>query len=164
MTSTPTPNIRLTISVTPEVHAAFLRMSKASNVSIGRSMGLWLQDTLEAAEFMASTMEKARSSPKIVIEQLQAYTLGLQDELSSVMQVVRKKGQEDRAVRALEEGPRLRGVASGAVDGGLPPPSNTGGKGTNPKSVQRGKKSVSTLGKSSVGPAKVQAYADTNGI
>ena len=73
MTSTPTKNVRLTISVTPEVHATFQRLSNASGMSISRAMGEWLGDTLDAADFMATTVERARSAPKLVIQELQAY-------------------------------------------------------------------------------------------
>lgn len=138
MTSTPTPaakNIRLTISVTPEVHAVFLRLSKNTNTSIGRAMGEWLGDTLDAAELMASTVEKARSAPSLAIRELQAFTLGLQDELAGVMSVMRNKGIEDRAQIAaagLGPAPARSGARTraGTRTADAPPPSNTGGKGT----------------------------------
>ena len=100
MTSTPTKNVRLTISVTPEVHATFQRLSNASGMSISRAMGEWLGDTLDAADFMASTVERARAAPKLVIQELQAYTLGLSDELSGVMERVRQKVQDEMREKA----------------------------------------------------------------
>lgn len=108
--------IRLTIPVSKEVHETFQRLAKASGMSVGRSMGDWLGDTLEAAEFMAVTMEKARAAPKLVIQELQAYTLGLSDELSDVMAIVRRKGEQERAAAvAAGQGPRLRGEGPGAT-------------------------------------------------
>jgi hypothetical protein len=130
MTSTPAPNIRLTISVTPEVHATFERIAKSTSRSISRAMGEWLGDTLEAADYMANTVERARAAPKAVIQELQAYTLGVTDELGTLMETVRRKGDEDRRARAVGEGPRLRGEGPAARRLGLPPSSNTGGKGT----------------------------------
>ena len=128
MTSPTSENIRLTISITPEVHSTFQRLSKVSGKSISRSMGEWLGDTLDAAEFMASTLERARQAPKMVVQELQAYTLGLSDELSDVMQIIRKKGQEDRAA-AGGEGPRLRGEGPAvAVEAPTPRPVIRGGK------------------------------------
>ena len=69
----PTPErVRLTITVTPEVHAAFSRLAKGSRMSLGRAMGEWLQDTLEAVEFTADKVEQARSAPKIVMREMHA--------------------------------------------------------------------------------------------
>ena len=58
-----TGEIRLTIPVTPEVHAAFTRIAHAASIPVGRAMGEWLADTIDAAQFMAETMEKARAAP-----------------------------------------------------------------------------------------------------
>lgn len=99
-TSPPIPKpqkIRLTISVTPEVHAAFSRIATAGNMSLGNAMGEWLGDTIEAAEYMASTMERARAAPKVVIREMHAYALGLADETGDLMRTLAKKGEADRA-------------------------------------------------------------------
>lgn len=128
MTSTPTKNVRLTISVTPEVHATFQRLSNASGMSISRAMGEWLGDTLDAADFMASTVERARAAPKLVIQELQAYTLGLSDELSGVMERVRQKGQDDRREKAADRGPACGERAPLLLAPTLPPSGNTGVK------------------------------------
>ena len=80
MTSTPSPTtepVRLTITVTPEVHAAFRRLADASGMSMGKAMGEWLGDTLEAVEFMAEKMEQARAAPRLVMQEMHAYALGL---------------------------------------------------------------------------------------
>jgi hypothetical protein len=121
MTSTPTPNVRLTISVTPEVHATFQRLAKAGGMSISKAMGEWLGDTIEAAEFTAQKMEQARAAPKIVMREMHAYALGLADETGQLMDQLREKGRAER---------------SGAARPTLPPSSNTGGKG--PKGSTRG--------------------------
>lgn len=136
MTSTPTPppsNIRLTISVTPEVHATFQRMSKAMNVSISKAMGEWLGDTIEAAEFMATKIEQARSAPKLVLAEMHAYALGLSDETGQLIQQIREKGREDREAERVRAGggPALAGpppVRAPRSSAAIPPSSNTGGK------------------------------------
>ena len=90
MASTPSPDrVRLTISVTPEVHAAFTRLSKASSVPIGRAMGEWLADTLDAVEFTAKKVEEARTAPRVVMREIHAYALGLVDETQAVLQGLR---------------------------------------------------------------------------
>lgn len=91
MASTPSPDrIRLTISVSPEAHATFKRLADASNMSIGRAMGDWLADTVEAADHAAELMEKARAAPKEVMRQVHAYALGLADETGAVLDSLRR--------------------------------------------------------------------------
>jgi len=92
MTSTPEPTaerIRLTITVTPEVHAVFTRMAEASNVSLGRAMGDWLAETSEAADMMAKLMSEARAAPKQVMRQLQGMALGLVDMTEETLENMR---------------------------------------------------------------------------
>jgi len=121
MHSPPTPtaqNIRLTITVTPEVHETFQRFAKAAGMSLGRAMGEWLGDTVEAAEFTAEKMEQARAAPKIVMQEMHAYALGLADETGQLMDSLRKKGRAERSAAAR---------ATLADKGTHPPSSNTGG-------------------------------------
>lgn len=83
-------------------------------------MGDWLGDTLDAAEFMAVNMERARSAPRLVAQELHAYSLGLADEMGQVLKNIRGKGAKDRAGDALAA--PLRHLTPS------PPSSNTGGK------------------------------------
>lgn len=117
-------SIRLTITVTPEVHSAFERLSKASSMSMSRCMGEWLGDTLDAVEYTASLVERARAAPKLVMKEVHAYALGLADETGAVLQAVRR----DSAL--LSESRQREAVASvsGALGEPYPPPCNTGGK------------------------------------
>ena len=151
MNTPPTQNIRLTITVTPEVHEVFQRFSKAAGMSLGRAMGEWLADTVEAAEFTASKMEQARAAPKVVMREMHAYALGLADETEALMEQIRQKGKSDRVGASVARTP---GQTS------RPPSSNTGGKGPESTKAHGGKRSESNP----IGVAQVQAYADTNGI
>ena len=118
------PRNRLTIPVTAEVHATFKRLAAAGSMSTGRAMADWLADTMEAAQFMAVTMERARAAPKIVMQEMHAYALGLQDETGALMKHMREKGVKDRASgTACDEG--AGGIARSGIN---PPPCNTGGK------------------------------------
>lgn len=118
-TTPPSKDIRLTIPVTPEVHAAFTRISNASGMPVGRAMAEWLGDTLEAAEYLADMLEKARSAPRLVAQQLHAYAHGLTDETGALLQRIREEGK--RAGRS--------STRSGLADPAFSPPScNTGGK------------------------------------
>lgn len=99
-------------------------------------MAEWLADTVEAAEFMASTMERARQAPKQVIREMHSYALGLADETGELMKKIGAKGE---AVRA---GARASAAPGDGPDGlPIPPSGNTGGKGTNHRAGNRGGKS-----------------------
>ena len=118
----PTPKtVRLTIPVTPEVHAAFQRIGKAASIPTGRAMGDWLGDTLDAALYLAEMMEKARAAPKIVAQELHAYALGISDETGSLLKRLREGDSGGAAVHA-QRAPKR------PLDPLTPPSSNTGGK------------------------------------
>jgi NTP pyrophosphatase (non-canonical NTP hydrolase) len=120
MTETAQKPIRLTITVTPEVHAAFDRLATASGMSMSKCMGEWLGDTLDAVEYTANMVEKARQAPKMVMRELHAYTLGLADETGELLRKMKKRGSGDG-------GGRPKGDANGA-GAPVPPSCNTGGK------------------------------------
>ena len=120
---TPPPakkKIRLTIPVTPEVHEAFQRIGKATAMPTGRAMAEWLGDTLDAAQYLAETLEKARAAPKLVAQQLHAYALGLTDETGALLQKMRE-GPGPLATHAQQGSPASPTPLT-------PPSSNTGGK------------------------------------
>ena len=68
--TTPPDNIRLTVTVSPEVHAAFQRMSEVSGMPIGRCMGEWMRDTLEGVEFVTHQLQRAREAPRQVVREM----------------------------------------------------------------------------------------------
>ena len=143
MTSTPSPTtepVRLTITVTPEVHAAFRRLADASGMSMGKAMGEWLGDTLEAVEFMAEKMEQARAAPRLVMQEMHASALGLADETKQVLANVKERERAGRAsaARARTGGPH----APAAPTAPTPPrPVIRGGKSHQGKVGPRGGKS-----------------------
>jgi hypothetical protein len=149
-TSPPLQNVRLTISITPEVHAAFTRLASARGLSISRTMGDWLDDTLDASAYLADTLEKARAAPRLVAQQLHAYAQGLADETGDLMDKVRADGRT-RPLHAQK-------VAAGGGRLPDPPLCNTGGKVPSRKTNARPVKTSVPLP-----PAKVQAYANSNG-
>lgn len=104
MNTTPT-KLRVTVPVTAEVQETFKRLAEASGVSVGKAMGEWLADTMEAAVAMADLMEKAREQPKLAMRELHGYALGLTDVTQGILDGL--------------------GRAGSAVN---PPVSNTGGK------------------------------------
>lgn len=142
--------IRLTITVTPQVHAAFERLSSASGQSMSKCMGEWMADTLEAVEFTADMVEKARQAPKQVMRQVHAYALGLADETGAVLDAIRS-GQPIGDIPSTAD--KVRATSAAAASGGpkggagrrgagSPPPCNTGGKVPSGKRQARGGKST----------------------
>ena len=141
MTSTPsstTEPVRLTITVTPEVHAAFRRLADASGMSMGKAMGEWLGDTLEAVEFMAEKMEQARAAPRLVMQEMHAYALGLADETKQVLDKVKKRERDAR----LANGEASRGAHPAPADPIAPRPVIRGVKSHQGKVGPRGGKSA----------------------
>jgi hypothetical protein len=124
MAKTPSPqSVRLTIAVTPEVHEVFTRMAQASGSSISKCMGEWLGDTIEAAEFMVATMEKAKAAPRLVVQELQSYTHGMAEDLQVLLGQVREMEKEGRLSR------RAAAAAPGAAAAARSPrPVTRGGK------------------------------------
>lgn len=126
---TPSPEVRLTIPVSAEVHQTFTRIAKAGGMPVGRAMGEWLADTLDAATFMAEKMEQARSAPKLVARELHSYALGLTDVTSQFLATMSKN-----AAAKPEPEPQARPGSAARAPFGLekrpltPPSSNTGGK------------------------------------
>lgn len=130
-------------------------------MSTGRAMGEWLSDTVEAAELMASTMERARAAPKIVTAELHAMMLGMVDQTKELQDKYRKfKGPMDAGPgdREGQAAPPLASRADGPASP-IPPSCNTGGKVHKTQTKARPAKSGFPLP-----PASVQAYADNNGF
>jgi len=110
--------VRLTISVSPEVHDTFTRMAEAGGMSVSRAMGDWLADTLDAAQHVTTLMERARQAPRIVAREMHSYALGLADETAAVLEQIRE------GKRVAQSGARATGGAARSS----PPSGNTGGK------------------------------------
>lgn len=138
--SPPTKPPRVSVPVSAETLVIFERLAKAGNMSTGKAIAEWLSDTVEAAELMASTMERARAAPKIVTAELHAMMLGMAEQTKELADKYRKfKGPiaEAEGVRRGALAPPRSPAAS------VPPSCNTGGKvpGENPRPKRGGKSS-----------------------
>lgn len=154
----PTRPTRVSVPISFEALQAFERLAKAGNMSTGRAIAEWLDDTIEASAFLALKLEQAREAPKMVMREIHSYALGLADETGELMRKLVAKGKADRA--AASGGHAAAGAPLAAARSVVIPPScNTGGKVHIPTSSVRGRKAVSHLP-----PAKVQAHANTNGV
>lgn len=76
---------------------------------------------MDAAQYLAETLEKARAAPKLVAQQLHSYALGLTDETGTLLQRMREGGLGAASVDAQRPPER-------SPDPLTPPSSNTGGK------------------------------------
>jgi len=123
-------------------------------MSTGRAIAEWLNDTVEAANYMAVTLERARAAPKLVASEIHAYALGLADETGDIMKRVQAMAKDE--AKAWGE---VKQTLEAATDAPIPPSCNTGGKVTPKTIAKKGNKNRFPLP-----PAMVQAYADTNGI
>lgn len=85
-------------------------------------MGEWLADTLEGVEAMAGLLEKARAAPKMAVQEIHSYALGLTDLTSELIEQVKSRGA---AGRSSEAKPHGRTADPRPL---TPPVSNTGGK------------------------------------
>jgi hypothetical protein len=118
--SPPTKPPRISVPVDAEVLAIFQRLGKAANLSTGKAIAEWLKDTVEAAELMAATVERARAAPKVVTAELHAMMLGMADQTKELQDKYAKfKGAlADRGASGARPGPTAP----------TPPSCNTGGK------------------------------------
>lgn len=130
----PTKPARVSVPVSSEVLEAFQRLAKAGNMSTGKAMASWLEDTVDAAQFLAQTLEKAREAPKLVAQEMHAYALGLADETGDLLTKIRAKAATQRAGTTAARDAAQRAQAAG---GTAPPSCNTGGK-VQPKTGRRG--------------------------
>jgi hypothetical protein len=129
-TKTTPPSIRLTIPVSPEVHAVFQRMANASGRPAGRLMGEWLHDHRGAAEQICDVLEGLRASSGRAAS-LGALASAYADQAQSVIDSaksgsgVARHGESEAAGRAT---PRTVSARTVAKKGLTPPVGNTGGK------------------------------------
>lgn len=126
--SPPSKPPRVSVPLDGQVLQVFQRMAKAGNMSTGRAIAEWLSDTVEAAEHMTATMERARSAPKLVMRELHAYALGLADETGDTLREMIKKGKEHASETPEQARKRSARVGSEAMQFVDPPSCNTGGK------------------------------------
>ncbi len=73
--------VRFTISVDPDVHAAFSQMAEASGQSLSRVVGDWLKDTSESALFVARKLADLRRAPAAALGELSIRQRHAADEM-----------------------------------------------------------------------------------
>ena len=125
--SPPTRPARVSVPIDAETLAVFERLAKVSSQSTGKAIAEWLADTVEAAELMASTMERARAAPKLVTAELHAMALGLSENTKELMDRFSKMGKAARGGAPGQAGAGTSDTPRAAKPA-IPPSCNTGGK------------------------------------
>ena len=139
----PAKPIRLTITVSPEVHEAFQRMADASGMSLGRCMGEWMQDTLEGVQFVTAQLVKAREAPRQVVKDMRQMALGSVDLADELLADLRAGKARLPAARGAPSGAPAAATASPprpVIRGG-----NSPGK-TRTQATPKGKKPKASAG------------------
>lgn len=106
--------IRLTISVTSEVHEVFTRMAEVSGVSLSKCMGDWLADTVEGAQFVTHKVQEAKKAPRRVMREMHAFAQGLASEVGEAAEALRRPGERSATGR--------RSAGAPSSNTGLNPP------------------------------------------
>lgn len=125
---------RVSVPVTPEVLAKFQRFSDASGLSLGKSMGDWLRDTVQGLDAMTEILEAHKRKPAEAMAKLHGLSASLQAVTDEAMANMRKpqrregaplagEGRAAEAMRLAAQDPRL------VIRGGK---STKSGKGSRP--------------------------------
>lgn len=85
---------RVSVPLSAEALEAFQAFAKVQNISTGKAIALWLDDTIDAVQYMAQLLEKSRSAPKLVAQQLHAFALGLADESGGLLEQIRRESKQ----------------------------------------------------------------------
>jgi hypothetical protein len=106
MTLPPSPKTtRVSVPVTPEVLEKFQRFSEVSGLSVGKSMGDWLRDTMAGLDAMTEILELHKRAPGEAIAKFQGLATSLQTVSEEAIVNMR---------RPRSEGPPLAGEGSAA--------------------------------------------------
>ena len=130
--------MRVSVPITPEVLAKFQRFSDASGLSVSKSIGDWLKDTVSGLDAMTEILETHKRSPAQAMARLSTYASALQDMTSTALEDMRN-GPSPLGEGVPPAGKSLAVAKAAMVKAATTPPSgNTGGKGTKPKKSDGG--------------------------
>jgi hypothetical protein len=85
---------RVTVPVTNQTLEAFQLLAEFSGVSVGRAMGEWLAEQLQAVEYMALRMQEARSAPREAAQMLHLYAAGSADAARELVERVGRRAAD----------------------------------------------------------------------
>jgi len=123
--------LRVTVPVTPETHAAFVRLSQSQGGSVGKAMGDWLRDTAYAAEQMADMLSDLRTDPLKTALKLSGYAAAMSDVSTNLVghiQAASKAAEGAGGAPLAGRAPRPVSAQNVGKKELTPPVGNTGGK------------------------------------
>lgn len=94
---------RISVPLTPEVLAKFQRFSDASGLSLGKSIGDWLRDTVSGLDAMTEILEMHKRAPAEAISKIQGLATSLQAVSEEAIANMRKTAPAP--ARARRKGP-----------------------------------------------------------
>ena len=122
-------SVRMTVPVPEHVREAFQRLAAAQGCSVGKAMGDWLTDTVEAAEAMAGVLSDVRARPRKAIMKINSYAQSISGATDEVIQMISEHARRtDRKVGASAAGGASATGIPAAARPLTPPVGNTGGK------------------------------------
>jgi hypothetical protein len=70
-----TKPVRLTVSLSPELHDLLHSYADASGCSVSRAVSDWLEASRDAIQFTAARVRDAKQAPALAAAQINAYAL-----------------------------------------------------------------------------------------
>lgn len=118
-------SVRMTVPVPEHVREAFQRLAAAQGCSVGKAMGEWLADTVDAVEAMTALLTDAKERPRRALMEVNSYATSMAGITQDVIHMVARRPRVGGAAAA--GGASATGRPAAAAP--LPPPvGNTGGK------------------------------------
>ena len=127
--------IRVSVPIRPDVLAKFQKYSLASGLSVSKSIGDWLKDTVSGLDAMTDILERHKRSPAQAMEKLTSYASALHEMTGEVMVHMKAGTSSKTSAEGKPGGAAIAATGPGEAapdlfSEAIPPSSNTGGKGT----------------------------------
>jgi hypothetical protein len=93
---------RVSVPLSREALDAFDALAKVQNLSTGKAIAEWLEETIDAVLYLSKLLEEARAAPRLVAQKMHAFALGLADESGALVEQIK---QESKSKRESKKGP-----------------------------------------------------------
>ncbi len=93
---------RVSVPLSREALEAFEALAKVQNLSTGKAIAEWLEETIDAVLYLSTLLEEARAAPKLVAQKMHAFALGLADESGALVEQIK---QDSKKKRESKKGP-----------------------------------------------------------
>ena len=88
--------VRITVSIDPEVLEVFKQQAGVLGLSVGRTIGDWCADTVDAAQLVNGNIKRAKAAPAEVMRELQQLTRDTAGVLGEAARVIERRGGAER--------------------------------------------------------------------